>query len=513
MAQESQVQLDKEMIDQLREQGRKNFFFFARVILGFEDFSGEIHKPLCNDMQNDKNGRMVIILPRNWFKSTMGAIAYPLWRAVNDANIRCLIVQNSMTNARKKLQSIKQIVENNELLRALYPEILPKSRSVWTGESLTLSRDGSFPEGTFEAAGTGTSITSRHYDLIIEDDTVSPEIDDMTGASQQPTQLDIEKAIGFHRLTTPLLVHPDKSKIIVIGTRWCVDDLLGWIMENQPRYKLLSRSARENGEIVWDRYGEETLKEIEQAVGPFMFSTLYMNEPLSNIDTMFKRDWIQYFNSTLDHTSLEFCTSVDLASGDSSIADADYTVVITTATNSKTGDVFIIHYSRGRFNPGEQVDEIFNHVFAYRPLEVKVEAISYQRTLVYWLKKRQEKLREYFYINPVKGLKGNKEERIRGLQPYFANRKIFMRPEMSELERELLSFPNGKHDDIIDALTLQIEFWYKVMQFKQQEKEIQNKKNDFSGASMIDELLGRSKKIYQYPYDTMNPYVVNERAS
>jgi len=495
-----QVKLDQSTIDDLREKGRNSLFFFARAILGFSDFDKNIHKPFCDELQKDENKRVIIILPRDWFKSSMGSVAYPIWRAINNPNVRILIVQNSMSNARKKLSSIKQMIENNKLLRALYPELLPKTKSTWTAECLTVNRTGSFPEGTFEAAGTGTAVTSRHYDLIIEDDTVSPQIDDMTGVIQQPTQMEIEKAIGFHRLTHPLLLHPQKSKIVVIGTRWCENDLLGWIMNNTTNYKILQRSARENGKIIWDRYNESVLKELEENIGPYMFATLFMNEPMNSLNAVFKREWCHYYQ-TIPHNNIVCCTSVDPASEKNETSDPDYTVTITTCMDRTTGHIYIVHYTRERMNPGEQVDAIFDHYKAYKPVVVKIEAIAYQRTLVYWVKKRQEYLNTFFYIEAVKGMKGSKVDRIKGLQPYFAAGKISMRADMEELERELLAFPHGTHDDIIDALSMQRDFWYKIGEEEKVSREIENRANDFSGQSILDELMGRAVNVKRYPFD------------
>ena len=157
------VTLDNKTVASLRDKGKESLFFLARGILEFSDLTEHVHLPLCRELENfEKNTRMGIELPRDWFKSTIGSIAYPIWRAINNPNVRILVVQNSMNNARKKLQSIKQIFESNQLFRALYPEILPRKNSTWTQECLTVNRSKPLPEGTFEAAGVGTAVTSRH---------------------------------------------------------------------------------------------------------------------------------------------------------------------------------------------------------------------------------------------------------------------------------------------------------------------------------------------------------------
>jgi len=311
---------------------------------------------------------------------------------------------------------------------------------------------------------------------------------------QQPTQADIEKAIGWHRQCHPLLVHPIKSRILVVGTRWAEKDLLGWIIENSPEYKKISRAIYENsdgeparpesgGSIIWpDRFGKDVADALEKNEGPYMFASLYMNSPTSAINQVFKREWIRYY-SDLRNRDLVYCTSVDLASATKEeSSDPDYTVIMTCAVSAKTNEIFVVHYTRGRLDPGQTIEAIFDHVRTYKPLEVIVESIGYQRTLNYWLKKRMNFHDLNFYINEVKGLQGSKVDRIRGLQPYFANNQIFLKARMSELEQELLAFPKGSHDDLADALSMQVKFWYNMV-----------------GKAIIDSLKKRSR--IDYPYD------------
>lgn len=498
--------LDSDAVKSLRELGKKSLFFLARGILEFGDLDREIHKPICDTLQDyEKNTKVLVVLPRDWFKSTIGSVAYPIWRAINDPNIRILVVQNSHSNACKKLQAIKQIFEKNDLFRALYPDILPNKSCRWSSECLTVNRTAAHPEGTFEAAGTGTAVTSRHYDLIIEDDTVAPEKDSLKGIVQQPTQLEIEKAIGWHRVAMPLQIHPTKSQRIVIGTRWADRDLIGWIMKNEPDYMLMMRKAIENGKAVWERFDDNVLKQLTKTLGPYMMALLYLNEATSSINQVFQREWIQYYDvlGKMDTKKLVYCTSVDPAASDTDgSSDPDYNIVLTTGINPLTGRVYVMEYTRARMNPGELIAAILKHQGTYHPVVVKIEAIAYQRSINYWLKRTREKLQRRFYVEEIKSWgRTSKLDRIRALQPYFADGIISIRAHMAELERELLSFPNGAHDDILDALCMQIQFWNNETKMKKAEEDKSTKADPFSGASIIDELIDISNELHRYPND------------
>lgn len=508
------MELDQETIQRLREKGRESLFFLARAILGFADLDLIIHKPICDKIQNyEVNTRCTVELPRTWFKSTMVSVAYPIWRAINNPNVRVLVAQNTYANACKKLASIADIFEKNSLFRALYPEILPTSACRWSSECLEVNRTQAHPEGTFEAAGVGTSTTSRHYDVIIEDDTISPKKDDMTGIVQQPTKLDIEKAIGWHNLCHPMLLHPTKSQILVVGTRWAERDLLGYIYEEFPEYKMIRKSAcekdgesktlDEGGKPTWDRFDEPVLRELEKAEGPYMFASLYLGLPTAAINQVFKRDWIVYFENFSN--SSYACTSVDLAAAEKEeSSDPDYNVIITTCIEPTIPRIFVLEYVRERMSPSDVIDCIFRHYHKYHSVKFLVESIGYQRTLVHWLKKKRAKENALMMIEEITSYKQSKVDRIRGLQPYFANRLIAIRREMFELEQELLAFPKGAHDDIIDALSNQVEFWTEMMILAKEPKEERRRANIFSGEAIINELKDRYSGISKYPWDGGN---------
>ncbi len=518
-----QFKLKDASVETLARKGRESLFFLTRAILRFDKMTKEIHSPICDTlMEYQDNKRLLVMLPRDWYKTTLVSICYSIWRAINDPEIRILVVQNTYTNAVAKLAAIKQIFEKNEIFRACYPEILPTTKSTWSREALCVNRKGTFPEATFEAAGTSTAVVSRHYDVIIEDDTVAPDFDNITGALMQPTQAEIEKCIGWHKLAHPLLIEPALSQIIVVGTRWVEGDLLDWVIQHEPQYTIISRSVREDekglshpqGKIVWTetddgvpKFNEEVLNQLEAALGPYMYSALYLNLPTSAADMLFKPAWINYYAELPQ--GLLFCTSQDPSSGDANLtSDPDYDSIMTTAINPKNGHIYVVHYNRERMDPGQQVSVLFDHYRAYKPMRYYLEAISYQRTLAYWIRKKMNHENVFFPIEEVRSHKASKVDRIRGLQPYFAAHRVFIRADMQELENELLCFPHGRHDDIVDSLSMQLPFWSEVVE--EVKPKYDHKYLPGSAAFLIDSIRKRFKKPSIFPNDIGN---MSERIS
>lgn len=463
------VEIPQDLLAKLRERAKESLYFFAKVVLGFKDLTKEIHLPICRRLVEGR--RLGFILPRGWLKTSLISIAYPMWRGINNPNIRILIAQNTADNARAKLSLIKSQFETNDLLRALFPEVLPTVTCKWTTESLCLNRSQSAPESTFESIGVRGQITSRHYNIIIEDDTVAPDYNELTADNVTPTKEDIDSAIGWHRAATPLLVFSDEiaDQLIVVGTRWFELDLLRWVQLNEPGYTFYTRACRETngqpdeaGELTWpSRYTSERLDEIRQAIGPYLFSCLYLNIPVSSETMVFRKEWFRYYDTEPRHVDLMFYCTVDLAGDPRSTKNRgrqDYNVVMTTAKDLITGRVYVIDVWQGRASPGEVINEIFRQYKLYKFAKLGVEGVGYQASLEYWINERRRSESAYFMLELLHH-RYSKEARIRGLQPIIASGNLLFRPTQQGLIAELESFPLGAHDDMADALAMAKSLW------------------------------------------------------
>ena len=462
---------DKLDIEALKSRAKDNLYFFTKGILGYDWLNKHIHLPVCGFLQDSRNTSKLIELPRGWLKSTICSISYPVWLSARNPNIRQLLVQNSATNAQKKLSVISRQWETNPLLRALFPELLPTTDSTWTADSICLNRSASHAESTYEAAGTSTRVVSRHYDVIIEDDTVAPDYDELGADSLAPTHDDVQKAIGWHKANVlPLMNNPSTDTSVVVGTRWYDQDLIAWIKDNEKHYQVYSRAARENdrgepdpaGRIVYpERFNEETLRKLENALGPYLFSALYLNRPVRTEDMTFKLEWMQnYENAPLNlvtYTTVDPATDPELASS----RNIDYNVVLTAGKDITTGNIYILDYFHARCNPGELAAAIFDHAVRFRPVVVGYDNTGYQRSIAYWLKELMRQNNHYFVMEPIpRSGKDAKANAIRNLQPLFQNKVVFLRPHMRELQSQLLKWPHsGGHDDLADALAMQLQLW------------------------------------------------------
>lgn len=461
--------------------------------MGYDDIIPELHGSYCQFLEHPAQ-RKQATMPRSFVKTWIGSIAYPIWitlprgeadefpyeGAASDKfwqlgpNMRILIASYVITNAEKMISLIRKTYENNTSMQILFPEVIPHNfnKTKWSNSCACINRDTDFTESTFEAGGLGGSTTSKHYDLIIEDDLIYAKKDDFTDRELQPNREDIDQAIGWHKLASSLLVPGKHTHIHNQGTRWARHDLVDYIWENEKSYDVFKRACvrLEEGK-KWDEcvpewsgcYDISHLREIAQAQGYYMFSTQYLLFPISPEELLFKPEWIQYYKhvSEVPSTIRKF-TTVDVAEWSEPTRKSDCNAVVLTCGWCDRHHGWILHYDVGRFNPTEIILLMAKHWKMFSPEYIGVEAVYYQKAIKHFAREYAEMGKVPFMrIRELKP-EGNasKEIRIMGIEPLASNLALHCRPEHREFISEYTEYvPNNKlcKKDILDTLAYQIQ--------------------------------------------------------
>lgn len=207
-----------------------------------------------------------------------------------------------------------------------------------------------------------------------------------------------------------------------------------------------------------DVYALETETGNYIAWGYASSNTQYLNDPIPEADADFKKDWFGNYEPTeLRGKLLTKFTTVDPAI--SQDRDADFTAIITVGID-EFRNIYILDIRRARMTPKEIIDNIFEVWHFFDPIAIGIEDVAFQKSLQYSLSEEMNRRNEYLPLKPLRPAGRAKDQRIKGLQPLYANRKIYHSravPNIEYLEDELLRFPAGKHDDIIDALAYMLE--------------------------------------------------------
>jgi hypothetical protein len=453
--------------DQKKERALDDFYFFCRNVLGHQDLS-TMHEELTSFVtRRTKRGKFfrksLILEPRDTFKTSVVTIGLPLWLATRDPNIRVLIDSEEYTKSKTFLRELKDHIVHNDTYRRLFGKLdAKKYTDLWQEAHFNVStRTRRGKEPTFSASGIDVTKVGFHYDVIICDDLVSEK--NITTPEQ------MEKTIRHFKLLFSLF---DKGSpyrmMVVIGTRWHFADLYGYIMEKDQE-RVRSGHKRE-WRLFPERLDERFLDNMKLVQGSYIFSCQYLNDPAGAEDAAFKKEWIEWYTELPKGVPLTFGIVCDPSVGQT--RDSDYSSVISVAIDS-LNNWYVLSVMRGRWNPTEIVSQISNarrrvirkykdDYPAVRNVRVAMEVVAFQKVLKFYAKDlmRRKELERFRIIELKTDTRVSKSMRIRGLVPWFENRKIFFRgvsenrctEGMARLVKELIQFPVGSTDDCLDAL-------------------------------------------------------------
>ena len=476
------IAINRELSVKLAQEIVSSLFYFDKEILGYSKMEEDVHMPMCEFMderylpegQDTYKPFKMLLLPRGGFKTSAVTIGYAIQQIILNPNIRILIANENFNNSKRFASEIRGHFEGNELLRQSYGDYVGKKD--WREDYFTVSkRTKNLKEPTISCAGIDVVKVGMHYDIIICDDLVSQ--------NNVTTKEQMDKVIDFYKLALSLL-EPD-GEFIVIGTRWHFNDLYNHLIENEGDvFNFLTQSAIEEDGSLWfaSRLTKEFLDGRKKSQGSYIFACQYLNNPVDDETAIFKKSWIHNFsihqkllipdtNQPNDKVyRLEDCNvylTIDPAISQQKHADS--TGMCATAVDPQQRK-FVVHAKKYKIQPKEMIDEIFRLWELYNAIQIGLEVSVFQIMLKDYLLNEMRARKKYLPIVELKPVAGKKKEtRIRSLQPEFENGMIFIKPEMVDLEDELLRFPVGQHDDIIDALAYQTGMWFAPTMSKKSE--------------------------------------------
>lgn len=450
----------------LYTKGKEDLWIFNKFILNVEGNASSVplapfHKQLCRFVTDDKKKKKLILIPRGHLKSTLITIGYSVQQIVNNPNIRILILNATWQMAVDFVSEIKRHLTSNQQLIDLYGD-LTVGREEWSQDRFTLHRTDTGIKGpTVWGAGIDSNLVGSHPDMII--------LDDVQNRDNTTTREQIEKVILRYKDALDLL--EPGGQLIVIGTRWVEGDLYSWITDKEGQitksYDVMIKRAYEGsietGEdfnSLWpEKFTKEELQDRLREKGWYEFSAQYMNNPVPSEDADFKKEWFQYYDIE-DFRGKQMKTVLTIDPAISLNKDADYTAMVTTGIDAFS-NLFIKDIVRKRMKPSEIIDAIFFQYELWHPQMIVIETIAYQKALAYALREEMQKRHRFLPIYEVNTQEKSKDQRIRGLQPLYMGKKVFHRngiPQNIYFEEELLTFPRGRHDDMIDAFSMSLDY-------------------------------------------------------
>ena len=348
-----------------RTLAKSDLFFLLVYVLGVSFANNQWVLDRCREYQEKPCGYLDL-WARGHFKSTIITYAHTIFLIINDPEVTVGIFSHKLPISRAFVIQIKNTLETNKLLQALFPDVLysdPASQSPkWTEDKICVKRQSVRKEMTVEACGVVEGQpTGMHYDWLKYDDLVTPE------SVNTPEQ--ILKTTKSFKMS--LNLGSADAKKAMIGTFYAFNDTYNELIKEGSVIPRIYPAMTDPTDFETSVFlPPEELKIKRRDMGAAIFGTQMMLDPSVANNRYFMPEWVKYYNG-LGWETMNRYIIVDPAS--SKEKRSDYTVMLVLGLG-KDGNYYVVDGVRDRLNLSERTNILFNLVEQYI---VKKETKSY----------------------------------------------------------------------------------------------------------------------------------------
>ncbi|HEU5046643.1 MAG TPA: phage terminase large subunit [Rickettsiales bacterium] len=429
---------------------------------GSQEYISNWHIDLIADAlkkcERGESRRLIVNLPPRSLKSICVSVAFPAWLLGRDPRRRIINVSYSEELAAKHARDCRAVIES-DWYRNIFPytRLNPHKRS--EGEFETLSH------GYRLSTSIGGTLTGRGGGFIIVDDPLKPN-----DANSDTKRNLVNNWFGntlFSRLD-----NKETGCIIIVMQRVHLEDLAGFLQQ-QGGWEVLNLAAiapqaethilsdgrkfhRAQGEVLNPALeAESTLTAIKANIGSYNFSAQYQQEPVPQDGNIIQWKWFPVYQ---DIPAKRGRWSRIVQSWDTAMKahdGSDYSVCITACEVDKK--LYILDIYRAKLDFPELRKKIPSLKQQFGADVVIIEDKGSGTGLIQQLRSEGFGVIEY---KPV----GDKKDRAVAQSAHIEGGKVYLPEHASWLEdfrMEIASFPYGRNDDQIDALSQLLDWVWK----------------------------------------------------
>lgn len=388
-----------------------------------------------------KIDRLMIFMPPRHGKSELASRRFPAWYLGDHPENQIIAASYGHELAMDFGREVRNIVASPE-----YDKLFPDSSLAL--DSKAADRWHTKQSGTYIAAGVGTPIVGRGAHVFLIDDPIK----DREAADSQTMR---RRTWDWYRGVVYTRLMPGGA-IILIQTRWHEDDLAGRLLEAQEQggdqWKVLDLPAiNEAQEALWPEwYNEDRLARIRTAIGPREWQAQYQQRPAPEEGAYFKRDWVRWYEGKPEN--LRIYGASDYAVTDNG---GDYTVHMVAGVDP-ADNLFILDMWRQQTASDIWVEVFLDMVDRWKPLVWAEEKGQIEKSVGPFIEKRARE-RQVYCAREQYASASDKPTRAQAFRARMAMGKVYLpssAPWIGEMMAEMLTFPAGKNDDMVDVLSL-----------------------------------------------------------
>ena len=434
------------------------YYFTEYIKYPFAPFHFDMFQD-TKDLMSGKYREIAWIMFRESAKTSFAKI-FLTWLIVYKKRIYINVDSYSTTNAERILFDVILNLQTNKLIISDFGQLYNASKQT-KDEETTQKRVNNFVTNNgvrVEAHSTQKSVRGRLHgnqrpDFLLLDDFETNETKDSK------------------LITNSIISHIDEfksgldsdAKIIYLGnyiTEHGSVDTLFERAKHDTRLLVRNVPVEINGVPTWDtkyamtdeqakEQNKVSLEDKKRQLGSIVYSIEMMNDPMSADQAIFTKEMFRYISRhEVDQMRTRKFATIDSALSKGATSDS------TGVTRAYVDDKGFWYVSgKGyRVNPKGLIDLIFQ-LHDEGMEKIGIETTTFTQAIEPFFEDECRVRGKYPYIVQLKHGGVMKESRIKALVPYYESKTIYhIEGETKEMEYELLKFPMGKHDDIIDSL-------------------------------------------------------------
>lgn len=451
------------------ELGKQSMQMFGYIYFPhyFTFKSPPFHKDFTKRLQDDDITRVAECDFRESAKSVLVDLVYVLWNICYQKRRFVIIGSETSEQATMQLSAIIYELQANDMILRDFGVLYKETR-----KADEVTRKKSVKDFITEnnirvmSKGKGESIRGlRHLkwrpDLYIGDDL------DSLKTVKEPEQR--EKTYRYLKAEVMSGMNQEYGKVVIIGNMIHFDCIMArlkkdklWDYNEVPIYKdgklawperhfWKEEEANEyNNKIKVKELKRTSIELIKRDKGTLVFAQEYLLQPMSDEDRIIKPEWIQYYDKLPDREWLLTKGFIDPAIKEKE--RSDYSAICIAAKDKRKKTIYIMDIWQGKISMDKQADKVIEKHNFWDTVEFGVEVNAYQEALKQTIDNKPA-------FVPTRGITQTKDKvtRLLAIQPYIERGDIVFDRKLSALVEQLIEFPLGEHDDMVDAMISVVE--------------------------------------------------------
>jgi predicted phage terminase large subunit-like protein len=433
-----------------REKANSNFLDFCKYVWP-EMLVGEHHRRIAKALDRVVSGkckRLMIAMPPRHGKSQLGSYLFPAYLMGKLPQSKLIVGSHTAELAQRFGRMIRNLVDDER-----YSEIFPEMKL--SADSKAAGRWNTAQGGEAFFIGKGGAMTGRGGDVVI--------LDDILDEQDAVSETAMENTWEWYTSGPRQRLQPNGT-IIVINTRWKMDDLSGRLLRQQGQLKADQWEILEFPAILpsntplWPEYWSlDELEKVKMSIGLKKWNAQWQQQPTNDDGAILKREWWRKWK----HDEPPHCEYIlqTMDTAYSKKETADFSVIATWGVFYPSADggpaLILLSVQKGRWDFPELKRVARSEYLYWNPDNVLIEAKATGTPLQQELRKMGIPVTMYSPGGRRTGQ--DKVSRANAVAPILESGMVWY-PEGEEFAQDLVeecaAFPNGSNDDQVDVTVM-----------------------------------------------------------